>query len=342
VKILVLAGGDSSEREVSYDSGQAVCESLKRLGHNFTALDPSTGQSLLSSNGKFISLAHNSESGNTDLARSNSTALSDYVSSNEASDVDVVFIGLHGGAGEDGTVQCLLDLVGMKYTGSSMKASAVAMDKVLSKQLFRSVGVATPDWMVVLGSDDLDSSNLIERIQKQFQIPVVVKPNEGGSTVGLTLVKDPSDLHEAVLNAAKECQQVLIEKYIAGREMTVTVLDGEALPVVEIKPSNELYDYEAKYTKGKSQYLVPAPVSDEVSVALQQAALKMYNIVGAGGLARADFVLTDNDEPYALEINTLPGMTELSLAPMAARESGLEFDQLVERLIMGAARGANN
>lgn len=336
MKVLVLAGGDFSEREVSFDSGKAICESLVRLGHEVTALDPANGQSLLSHDGAFISSIPISKSSVENTTHPVSNALAKFVTSDEAGEADVVFLGLHGGSGENGTVQCLLDLAGMKYTGSSMRASTIAMDKAVSKQLFRSVGIPTPEWMTVADANKCDPSQLSAQINERFQMPVIVKPNESGSTVALTLVRNLSDLENAILKAARERGAVMVEQYIAGREMTVAVLDGVPMPVVEIKPTNELYDYEAKYTKGKSEYLVPAPVSSSVSDALKQAALKMYNVVGASGLARADFMLTDADQLFALEINTLPGMTELSLAPMAAREAGLEFDQLVERLLQGA------
>ena len=333
MKIILLAGGASNEREVSLTSGEAVLEALQRLGHEVQAIDPANGKSLLGSDGRFITSGASDSTQEVVVTKTYSPALVKALSSPQLQDFEVVFIALHGGAGENGAIQCLLELAGKAYTGSDMTASAVAMDKAITKRLFASAKILTPDWeLYQLASDNIED-RLVEKIRHRFSFPVIVKPNDSGSTIGLSKVDNKADLRPALRMAAKESCNVLIEKYIPGRELTVAVLDGQALPVVEIKAASGLYDYEAKYTKGKSEYIVPADVEPEISKNIQEAAAKAYDIIGAAGLVRVDFILADSGEFYCLEVNTLPGMTSLSLAPMAAKAAGIGFDDLISRLI---------
>lgn len=341
MKVLLLAGGVSNEREVSLTSGEAVLEALQRLGHEVQAIDPATGKSLLGGDGRFITSGASDSTQEVVVTKANSPALVKALSSSRFEDVDVVFVALHGGAGENGAIQCLLELAGKAYTGSDMTASAVAMDKAITKRLFASVKIPTPDWELYrLASSDIDD-RLVEEICRRFSFPVIVKPNDSGSTIGLSKVDNKAGLRPALLAAIKESRNVLVEKYIPGRELTVAVLDGRALPEVEIKAGGGLYDYEAKYTKGMSEYVVPADIEPEISKSIQEAAAKAYDVIGAAGLVRVDFILADSGEFYCLEVNTVPGMTSLSLAPMAAKAVGIEFDDLISCLIASALNRHN-
>jgi len=342
MKVLLLAGGVSNEREVSLTSGKAVFDTLQRLGYEVHAIDPANGKSLLDSNGKFISSGRADIKKDVAVTRTGPPALANTLSSPTFQDVDAVFIALHGGAGENGAIQCLLELAGKAYTGSDMTASAVAMNKAISKRLFASESISTPDWRLYrLASTDIDD-RLLKEICRRFSFPIVVKPNDSGSTIGLSQVENEADLRSALLVAIRESHNVLIEKYILGRELTVAVLDGQALPVVEIKAASGLYDYEAKYTKGKSKYIVPAEIEPEKTKILQEAAAKAYQAIGCSGLVRVDFILAEDGKYYCLEVNTIPGMTSLSLAPMAAQAVGIEFDELISRLIQLAVNRHNS
>ena len=339
MKILLLAGGDSSEREVSLATGQAVYDSLKRQQHTVFAIDPLTGKSLISRDGKFLTAPNNDSGKTAPPVKSETRALINAISSPGFRDVEVVFVALHGGTGENGGCQCLLEMAGQRFTGAGMTASAIAMNKAVAKRLFQSVDIPTPDWALYrLDDRDVDAL-LLDEIAARFECPFIVKPNDSGSTVGLTKVNAIDELKPAIEQALHESSDVLVEKYIAGRELTVAVLDGEALPVVEIIPAGGLYDYEAKYTKGKCEYVTPAPIDPELAAQLSDAALRAYDVIGAAGLARVDFILDENENFYCLELNTLPGMTELSLSPMAAAAAGISFDQLVDRIVKSALKG---
>jgi D-alanine-D-alanine ligase len=341
MKILLLAGGDSSEREISLATSRAVFKSLQRQGHDVLAVDPATGTSLLDHSGRFIETESESSSEPTvsGSATVDPTVVKDLMHSPDTRDIEVVFIGLHGAGGENGSVQNVLDLAGIKYTGSNMTASAVAMNKAIAKRLMTSEGIPTPGWALYHAHGGRVDDSITEAVSREFHFPVIVKPNDSGSTVGLTRVDKVVDLPEALRRAADESPDILIENYIPGRELTVAVLDGESLPVVEIKPKNGLYDYEAKYTTGKTKYIAPAEVDANLAAALQAAAAKLFGIIGASGLARVDFLLDSRGDYYCLELNTLPGMTDLSLAPMAAKCVGIDFDQLVDRVIKSALTG---
>lgn len=335
MKVLLLAGGDSSEREVSLVSGAALFESLRRLGHNVITIDPATGRSLLDSNGKFLETGSSSSLPQPQVD-SEHKMLSIALAEPGFSDVEIVFNGLHGGAGENGSIQNLLSHAGLRCTGSDMTSSAIAMNKAVAKRLFATVGIPTPEWELFKGSSQLSIEEIAENILSRFDLPLIIKPNDSGSTIGLTKVTERIELIPALELAAEESSQLLVEEYIEGRELTVSLLDDHTFPVVEIKPIEGLYDYEAKYTSGKSEYIVPAPIEEKLKSALQDAARKAFDVIGSSGLARVDCLLDNKSNFYILELNTLPGMTRLSLAPMAAASEGVDFDSLVQRIIESA------
>jgi D-alanine-D-alanine ligase len=242
----------------------------------------------------------------------------------------VVFLGLHGGQGEDGTVQAMLDATHVCYTGSGHLASALAMDKDLSKILFRAAGVSTADWLMAPAT--------AEQVDAAMGWPVIVKPSKQGSTVGLTKVTSPSDLDAAVREAFLYDDEVMIERFIPGRELTVGILGDEALPVGEIIPTHELYDYECKYTAGMAREEFPAALTKTEVATVQDQARLAFRALKLEGYARIDFRLTEDGTFYCLEANTLPGMTELSLIPQAAKAAGISFDELCERIVQLALR----
>jgi D-alanine-D-alanine ligase len=247
--------------------------------------------------------------------------------------VDVVFLALHGGQGEDGTLQALLDMARIRYTGSGHLSSALAMDKDLSKKLFRVAGVSTPDWLMAPAT--------IEEVERTLGLPVVVKPSKQGSTVGLTVVKTRDQYEPAVKEAWRFDDEVMIEQFIPGRELTVGVLGDRVFPVGEIKPKHEIYDYECKYTPGMAEEEFPANLTPEQTARVQQQALAAFRALKLGGCARIDFRLASSDDDnrkkggdfYCLEANTLPGMTELSLIPQGAVASGMSFAELCEEIV---------
>ncbi len=336
MKILLLAGGNSNEREVSLTTGQAIYESLMNQEHTVFAIDPATNKSLVGNDGQYLDFTANEDLKLNSNGKVDVRTIVTTISSPGFQDIDVVYLALHGGIGENGTMQCLLELAGKKYTGSGMTASAIAMDKAITKKLMMAENIKTPNWSVYHLRHDHIDDRLVTEISHKFHCPIIVKPNDGGSTVGLSKVNDEKDLLAALKKAGISTSSILVEEFIQGREVTVSILDGKAFPVVEIKPHNELYDYESKYTKGKSDYIVPAKINKDLTQELQKAALKAYNIIGATGIARVDFILDENNEFYCLEINTLPGMTELSLVPMAAKAAGISFDELLMQIIKSA------
>jgi D-alanine-D-alanine ligase len=332
----MLAGGDSDEREVSLNSGRAVHEALTHLGHTVVAIDPASGRSLTGSDGRYLIQAGEAES-KFEAVQSSGAGLRQVLAQGTGDKADVVILTLHGGAGENGSLQCLLDMAGMKYNGSGMLASAIAMDKEKSKRLFQSVGVATPKW-VLYRSWEWERDNIAEDIVSRLPFPVIIKPNDGGSSVGMSRVSTDSELPMAIDLCFKASPNMLVEEYVAGRELTVAVLDDRVFPIVEITPKEGLYDYKAKYTKGQSHYTCPAKLDADISESIQQSARKCYDVMGARGLARIDFMLDHDHRYYCLEVNTLPGMTNLSLAPMAAQAAGLSFEGLIEAIINSALK----
>jgi D-alanine-D-alanine ligase len=255
--------------------------------------------------------------------------------------VDCVFIAMHGGWGEDGTVQAVLEVAGIPYTGSGVLGSALAMDKDRAKRVFRASGVPTADWITVeSGPDGEPPAAELARVHDDLGDVVVVKPNAEGSTVGLTVVRRGEDLRAAVRTAARFGRRVLVERWVPGRELTVGMLGGRALPVVEIIPEGGLYTYEAKYTKGHSRYEAPADLPEELAGRIRRSAERAHDVLGCEGFARVDFRLPEDGDFQCLEVNTIPGMTPLSLVPMAAKADGMSFGELVERIVeLGIQRG---
>jgi D-alanine-D-alanine ligase len=330
VKVTVLMGGTSSERDVSLASGLRVAEALRSRGHTVTSVDTVRGaltegeERGMLAGGVMKTLPPDPLA----LARLSSETLPATVRGLTApreTETDIVFIGLHGGQGEDGTLQALLDLTGVPYTGSGHLASALAMDKDLSKRLFREAGVRTPDWLMAPAGDD--------EIVATLGLPVIVKPSKQGSTVGLTLVKQRAELQAAIVEAFTHDDEVMIEQFIAGRELTVGILGDEALPVGEIIPKHEIYDYECKYTPGMAREEFPAKISASETRSAQEQARLAFKALKLSGCARIDFRMTPDGTLYCLEANTLPGMTELSLIPQAAAAAGITFPELCERIV---------
>ena len=256
------------------------------------------------------------------LPASSTSAVANAAAINEA---EVVFIALHGGAGEDGTIQALLELAGKPYTGSGVLASALAMDKAASKKMFVQEGIPTPEWILLSAGDELPTLHA----ESLGGYPLIVKPNAEGSTVGLTVVTKAQDMPDAIALAAEYGPDVLIP----GRELTVAVLGGEALPIVEIEPQSGHYDYEHKYTAGMSEYFCPADLPEPLAARIRDLGLRAARVLGCRGVSRVDFRLSPANEPFCLEVNTIPGMTPTSLVPMAAKARGLSYDQLVGRML---------
>jgi D-alanine-D-alanine ligase len=248
-------------------------------------------------------------------------------------EADVVFLALHGGSGEDGTVQALLDMVGVRYTGSGHLASALAMDKDLSKVLFRAAGVPTADWLLARSAAAPGGTVGVAEVERTLGWPVVVKPSKQGSTVGLSLVRSRDGLAPAVDEALRYDDEVMIERFVSGRELTVSVLGDEALPVGEIFPTHEIYDYECKYTAGMAREEFPARLAAAEVAELQRLALLSFRSLKLDGYARIDFRMNEDGEFFCLEANTLPGMTPLSLLPQAAAAAGMNFGALCERIV---------
>jgi D-alanine-D-alanine ligase len=327
MKITVFMGGTSSERNVSLASGIRIVEALRSRGHNVTPLDPAKGvinsaEERALATGKVGTQPPSLES----LSKfAEGAFLPDLTSMKEVTDADVVFLALHGGQGEDGTIQALLDMAHVRYTGSGLLSSALALDKDLSKKLFRQADVKTADWLM--------TPVTLEQVEGILGLPVIVKPSREGSTVGLTLVKKREDLAPAIEEAGKYDYEIMIERFIPGRELTVGILGDVALPVGEIISKHEIYDYECKYTAGMAREEFPAKLSKEATEKVQQQALLAFRALKLRGYARIDFRLTSEGEFYCLEANTLPGMTELSLIPQGAAAMGISFPELCERIV---------
>ena len=324
LKVLLLLGGTSPEREVSKSTGKSIYTALINLGYEVVVIDPAYGI-----NQPLEVEEYFDEKDYAELSNENYLDAVNLVASTE---FNVAFLALHGKYGEDGTIQSLLELKGIKYTGSKVLSSAIAMDKVMSKILFEEYHVPTPKWFYFkIGDRTTEEINI--KIEEHFGYPAVVKPNDQGSTVGLTICKSLEQLDEAIHNAFEYSDRVLVEEYIPGRELTVAVLDDVALPVLEIRPKHGIYDYECKYTSGMSEYIVPADIRTDISKSLQQIAVQACKSLRCEVYARVDFRLSPDNKIYVLEVNTLPGMTSLSLVPKMAKAVGISFEQLVEKII---------
>jgi D-alanine-D-alanine ligase len=334
MKIAVLFGGTSEERDVSIASAAQVIPALRSLGHQVIAVDTAAGRLAADAEKKLLTSGIAPEPPKTAaLASMRDSALSLATNAADIRDVDLVFLALHGGAGEDGRIQAVLDLAGLTYTGSNHIASATAMDKDLSKRLFRAAGVPTADWLM--------APALEYDVADQLGWPVVVKPNKQGSTVGLTIVREAQGLAAAVQLASQYDTEVMVEKFVPGRELTVGILDGEALPVGEIITQNEIFDYAAKYQQGAAREVFPADLPASATAEVQQLALRAHEALKLGFYSRIDFRMDPQGYFWCLEANSLPGMTANSLLPQAAKVAGIEFPKLVERICRAALVARN-
>jgi D-alanine-D-alanine ligase len=328
MKVAVLFGGTSSERDVSIASAAQVVAALKRRGHEVLLVDCELGVLTTEQAANFFARGVAPEP--PALGGNRRYAVAQLASNAEFRGVDLVFLALHGGYGEGGHVQGLLELLGLPYTGSDLRGSAMALDKDITKRLIRAAGVPTADWCMAPVSPD--------EVLTKFGLPLIVKPNREGSTVGLTLVKQASDLVPAIGLAQKYDPEVVIERYVPGRELTVGVLDGEALAVGEIFPKGELFDYESKYQSGGAREVFPAQVSTALAQQLRDYALLVARAVKVKKYCRVDFRLDPENRPFVLEVNTLPGMTAMSLLPQSAQAMGISFDDLCERICQQAMK----
>lgn len=329
MKVAVLMGGRSAEREISLKTGQGVARALRALGHETTSVDAADG-ALLPPGGEEAGARPIGEIARLPLRAQ--VAMADVPA---VRDADVVYVALHGTFGEDGRVQALLELAGKRYTGSGVLASALAMDKDMSKRVLADAGVPTPRWTVRRTGERPGASD----VEACGGLPVVVKPSEEGSSVALTIVERAEDLPGAFDEAVLHGGVVLIEEYIPGRELTVAVLDDEALPVVEIRPKQGFYDYENKYTPGRTDYFCPADLPAATAERVRELGLRAALALGCTGVSRVDFRLSPQGEAYCLEVNTIPGMTPTSLVPMAARAVGMSYEDVVARALRSATGG---
>ncbi len=331
MKVAVLFGGTSEERDVSIASAAQIIPALRGLGHEVFAVDTATGRLAAADERRLLSagVAPDPPSDSA-ISAVRGRAITLSPAAFDIRDVDVVFLALHGGAGEDGRIQALLDLAGMAYTGSNHIASAAAMDKDLSKRLFRTVDVPTPDWLMTPAASDA--------VETALGWPVVVKPNKQGSTVGLSVVREPAQLQGAIELARRYDTEVMLERFIPGREFTVGVLDGVALPVGEIITPREVFDYQSKYQVGGAREVFPAVISEAASVLMREYALRAHAVLKLGAYSRIDFRGDERGLFWCLEANSLPGMTATSLLPQAAKAAGIEFPELLDRICRAALK----
>ena len=303
-KIAVLMGGRSGEREVSLRSGKKVLDSLKSQGFKAVPLEPDA-------------------------------KLIDNIYKNR---IDIAYIMLHGKYGEDGTIQGLLEHFNIPYTGSRVLASALAMNKVASKRIFFATGIPTPQYMTI--DPDVDIKKQCEKIKRIFPLPLVVKPTSEGSSLGVTIVKEEDDLEKVLTDTIKKFKDVFIEEYIKGKEVTVGILgtgeDLTALPVLELRPKAEFYDYKAKYTEGGTDFILPAKLPKDLYKHTQETALRAHRALGCHGVSRVDIIIKGSHTPYVHDVNTIPGMTDRSDLPAEAQCAGISFDELVVKILESA------
>lgn len=306
MKVAVLKGGASLERQVSLRSGARVAEALRAGGHEVVEID--VDQNL--------------------------------VRALREAGPDAAFIALHGRGGEDGTVQELLEIVGIPYTGCGVLSSTLTMDKSLTKLLLRKHGVTTPPF-VAFGESafkSLGASDALDRIEPLLGFPVVVKPTRQGSALGVNFAADRSELPSAILSAFSYDDKVMIEQFVKGREIAVSLLDGEPLPAIEAIPiGGDFYDFESRYEIGETEYVCPVEIDAAVADTLAATAARVFDLLGCHGFARVDFMVPEEGEPQVLEVNSIPGLTRTSLMPMAAEAAGITFEELAQRLLATAA-----
>jgi D-alanine-D-alanine ligase len=302
-KIGVLTGGISSEREISLKTGRNIFESLKRSGYDADFIDVKD-----------------------DLLE-------------KVRAIDIAFLALHGRFGEDGTVQGMLELLKIPYTGSGVLSSAVVLDKILSKKIFIQEDIPTPPFIELDLNDPIpELDDLNEEIGVKTGYPLVVKPNSEGSTIGIRTIYDSSQLEDGIKEAVRYDKRILLEKYIKGRELTVGIigLEPETLPIIEIKPKSGFFDFDSKYKNDLTEYIIPADLEKGIAENIMEISMNCHKILGCSGISRVDFILDSASTPYVLEINTMPGMTSTSLVPMAASAVGISFDLLVEIILDSA------
>ena len=336
MNIVVLTGGTSAERNVALASGKEIAKALRESGHAVKVVDPVFGSDQPAEGEIFSGHATIGQEFPTvdELNSFSNKKVIECVNSQLFDKIDIVFLGLHGKSGEDGKIQSLLELRGVKYTGSGVTSSAMAMDKDISKIMFEHYGIPTPKWFM-LEKEQTDASRIDNQIKKIIGYPAVIKPNDEGSTVGLSIVQpdiEDVQLGDAVSHAFNYSGRIMVEEFIEGRELTVAILGDDALPIVEIKPKDGFYDYEHKYTKGMTEYFCPAEIDNSLCKELQEKSMIVHKALNCKAYSRVDFRLNSKGEYYCLEINTLPGMTATSLVPKSAKAKGLSFEDLIEML----------
>ncbi|MEO8226038.1 MAG: D-alanine--D-alanine ligase [Gemmatimonadota bacterium] len=330
MRVTVLTGGTSSERDVAIASAVQVIGALRSRGHDVAVVDTARGYIPEDAEPAMLSGSVGAEPPSSANLHSleRGLLLSGLSGLPVVRDADVLFLALHGGRGEDGTLQTLLEMLGVPYTGSGRLGSAMAMDKDISKRLFRQADVPTADWVMAPAPAG--------EVEERFGWPVVVKPSKQGSTVGLSIVKHSGEYDSAVQTALLYDDEVMIEQFVPGRELTVGILDGKPLAVGEIIPRHEIFDYECKYTPGMSQEIFPADLPASLTEECRRLGVAAHESLKLGGYSRVDFRLTPAGEFFCLEVNTLPGMTATSLLPQSAAAAGINFPELCERICRAA------
>lgn len=323
MKVVVLMGGYSDERDVSLASGAQVADALRAAGHEVVAFDPAHGV-LTRGQEAAILEAGVAVAPPTEVVEATGSAIA--VGQDPAlAEADVAFVALHGGQGEDGTIQALLELAGVPFVGSDMLGCALALDKDITKRLLRDAGLPTPDWLV--------GDPAPEVVVARLGAPVIVKPVSGGSSIGLVLAADAGDVARAAAEAKARGEATMYEVFVEGREVTVGILGDEALPVGEIVSEHVLFDYECKYQPGMASEIFPVDLEEGVAERLQELALAVHRVLRLRHFSRVDFILDEEGNPWVLEANALPGLTANSLVPKAARAGGLSFTDFCDRLV---------
>lgn len=343
MKIVVLAGGLSGERNVSLSSGTMVCQALRARGHEVALVDLYLGMEGREGECPFTAPVPESwkyvgrEAPDLEAVRAarkdNSSGIFGPGVVELCRQADIAFLALHGDCGEDGRLQAAMDMLGICYTGSDYISSAIAMDKDLTKKLVAHAGVITPGWRAVTytGED-------IPVLTEETELPCVVKPVASGSSIGVFIAKTRKELAAALREALSYGDRCVLENYISGREIQVAILEGKALPSIEIIPKQGFYDYENKYQPGAAEEVCPAPIPEEWEKRLGAAAEQVFRTLGLSVYSRADFIVTEDGTPYFLEINNLPGMTPTSLVPQEAAAAGLSYGELCQRIIDASLR----
>lgn len=341
LNVFLMVGGDSSERDVSLDTGKSIHAALKETGHRIVLADPARPDIGLTEDPDVLFADTSIKSEPPQRSKDVSAARRVFVGILEEFDklrCDVVFNGLHGGAGEDGTLQAVLDYLGIRYTGSGACAAAVAMNKHMSKQLVATAGVPVAK-QIFVDSPAHESVVIDDQVMEALSLPVVVKPNDEGSSVGVTIVHSRDGLSAAIQEAKQFGGSYLVEAFIPGKEITAAILDFCDLPLLEIRPREGFFDYHNKYQAGSCEYLVPAPLDKDAADAIAASSRTAYRALGCRGYARIDFRMNDRGDHVFLEANVLPGLTANSLVPKAARAAGIEFPELIDRILRLSVQG---